>query len=130
MIIYIFCIVETIQQEEEKLARTQEHLKIHKEEAQAALDYYRQLVTETEAKYVCSNKCTSTTQQVEKANLKRLQKSFSAFISADYMMSKNLPYWGESAQPGETYYLMKLVCDVFGIVDHSNSKGTHMYVMK
>ena len=39
------------------------------------------------------------------------------------MMSKNLPYWGESTQPGKTYYLMKLVCDVFGIVDHSNSKG-------
>lgn len=38
-------------------------------------------------------------------------------------MSKNLPYWGESAQPGKTYYLMKLVCDIFGIVDHFCGKG-------
>ena len=47
----------------------------------------------------------------------------SAFISADYMMSKNLPYGGESAQPGKTYYLMKLVCDVFRIVDHLGQKS-------
>ena len=39
------------------------------------------------------------------------------------MMSKNLPYWGESPQPGKTYYLMKLVCDIFGIIDHSTSKS-------
>lgn len=39
------------------------------------------------------------------------------------MMSKNLPYWGESAQPGKTYYLMKLVCDVFEIVDHLGQKS-------
>ena len=39
------------------------------------------------------------------------------------MMSRNRPYWGESAQPGKTYYLMKFVCDVFGIVDHLGQKS-------
>ena len=51
--------------------------------------------------------------------LQKLQSEYTAFISADYMMSKNLPFWGESPQPAKTYYMMKLVCDVFGIVDHS-----------
>lgn len=54
--------------------------------------------------------------------LNRLQDTFSAFVSADYMMGKNLPHWGVSAQPSKTYYMMKLVCDVFGIVDHSMGK--------
>ena len=52
--------------------------------------------------------------------LTKLQSEYSAFVSADYMMSKNLPFWGESPQPAKTYYQMKLVCDVFGIIDHSN----------
>ena len=54
--------------------------------------------------------------------LEALKKSFCAFVSADYMMGKNLPYWGESAQPSKTYYMIKLVCDVFGIVDHGSNK--------
>ena len=108
-----------------KLARAQEDLQIHKDDAQAALDYYRQLVTETESMYLQIRVLLqqSKLSSFEKAKLKRLKKNFSAFLSADYMMSKNLPYWGESAQPGKTYYLMKLVCDVFGIIDHSNQGG-------
>jgi len=43
-------------------------------------------------------------------------------------MSKLLPYWGESPQPGSTYYLQKVSYDVFGIVDH-RKKGGHVYVM-
>ena len=38
------------------------------------------------------------------------------------MMGKNLPHWGESAQPSKTYYMMKLVCDIFGVIDHSSGK--------
>ena len=41
--------------------------------------------------------------------LEGLTDQFSALISADYMMGKNLPFWGESAQPGKTYYMMKCV---------------------
>lgn len=55
--------------------------------------------------------------------LQELQHDYSAFISADYMMGKNLPFWGESPQPAKTYYQMKLVHDLFGIIDHSK-KGT------
>ena len=66
--------------------------------------------------------------RTEEKQLKRLQNSFSAFISADYMMSKNLPFWGESPQPAKTYYQMKLVCDVFGIVNHSEKASNHTYI--
>lgn len=56
------------------------------------------------------------------AELTRLKDSFSAFVSADCRMDKNLPHWGVSAQPLKTYYMMKLVCDVFEIIDHSSGK--------
>ena len=62
-------------------------------------------------------------QQSTCYHLQTMQEDFTAFISADYMMSKNLPYWGDSAQPGKSYYMMKLVCDVFGIVDHSTDSN-------
>ena len=38
-------------------------------------------------------------------------------------MSKLIPYWGYSAQPGTTYYLQKLSNDIFGIVDHREEKA-------
>lgn len=38
------------------------------------------------------------------------------------MMGKNLPHWDKSAQPSKTYYMMKLVCDVFRIINHSSNK--------
>jgi len=42
------------------------------------------------------------------------------------MVSKNLTFWGESPQPAKTYYQMKLVCDAFGIIDHSKQgKESH-----
>ena len=68
-----------------------------------------------------------TMQQLEltperSAKLEMLQQKYSVFISADYMMGKNLPHWGKSAPPSKTYYMMKLVCNVCGIVDHSSSK--------
>ena len=60
--------------------------------------------------------------------MKRLQNSFSTFISADHMMCKNLPFCDESPQPAKTYYQMKLVCDVFGNVDHSKKASNHTYI--
>ena len=112
---------ELIREQEEAMAHYIALLQEHK--AQAGLEYYRRLTSETESTY----RCTCILQQqnltaVKSAELEKLKSEFSAFISADYMMGKNLPYWGESAQPSKTYYMMKLVCDVFGIVDHSSKK--------
>ena len=98
-------------------------LQKHKEEAQAGLEYYQNLILDT----ATANKRISMLQQQDLdaqklTQLEALKKSFCVFVSADYMMGKNLPYWGESAQPSKTYYMMKLVCDVFGIVDHGSNK--------
>ena len=82
---------------------------------------YQKLKVETQAKYAQINALLNEENhtQSEDAMLAKLQSEYSAFVSADYMMSKNLPFWGESPQPAKTYYQMKLVCDVFGIVNHS-----------
>lgn len=42
-----------------------------------------------------------------------------AIISCDYQMGKLIPYWGQTAQSGKTYYTQKLMHHVFGIVDSS-----------
>ena len=39
-------------------------------------------------------------------------------------MSKLVPNWGQTPQPGSTYYLQKLSHDVFGIVNHATNKTT------
>ncbi len=38
-------------------------------------------------------------------------------------MSKMVPHWGYSPQPGSTYYLQKLSHDILGIVNHSNDQS-------
>ena len=60
--------------------------------------------------------------------LEQLQNSFTLLLSADYQMSKLLPYWGHTLQPSSTYYLQKVSYDVYGIVDHRNRSG-HLYLM-
>ena len=113
-----------------KVSVFQEKLQGHKDDAQDALEYYRNMAITTQSQ------CTKITSLLSKEKrtkseenqMKRLQDSFSAFISADYMISKNLPFWGESPQPAKTYYQMKLVCDLFGIVDHSKKASNHTYI--
>ena len=114
---------KSIQEQEQAMVRYTALLQQHKEEAQTELEYYKRLASEAESMY----KHICTMQQLELmperlAELERLQLEYSTFISADYMMGKNLPHWGKSAQPSKTSYMMKLVCDVFGIIDHSSNK--------
>ena len=52
--------------------------------------------------------------------LECMKKRFDLVLSADYQMSKLIPYWRSSPQPGSTYYFQKLSHDVFGIVNHAN----------
>ena len=59
----------------------------------------------------------------EDEKLDRLKKGFYLVICADYQMSKLLPNWGYSPQPGSTYYLQKLSHDIFGIVNHSDNSS-------
>ena len=91
-------------------AATTALLQEHKEEAQAGLQYYQTLVTETHSAYNRISKLLASELTPEtSAELETLKKKFCAFISADYMMGKNLPHWGESAQPSKTYYSMRCI---------------------
>ena len=60
----------------------------------------------------------------EEEKLVHLKHCYTAVISADYQMSKLVPYWGLSPQPGSTYYLQKLANDILGIIDHREGNGT------
>ena len=94
----------------------------HKEDAQNVLDHYRTIIKECSETWKLIVQLTKqdpaslTAEEVEQ--LASLKRNFSVVISFDYQQNKNLPHWGYSPQPGETYYKMKLTCNVFGIVDH------------
>ena len=51
--------------------------------------------------------------------LETLKRNFTLVVSANYQMSKLVPYWGSSPQPGATYCLQKLSHDILGIVNHA-----------
>lgn len=70
------------------------------------LEYYRRLTPETEIAYrrICILQQQNLTPD-KSSELKKLKRELPAFISADYKMGKNLPYWCESAQPSKTYVL-------------------------
>ena len=59
----------------------------------------------------------------EEDELGRLKSRYTLVISADYQMSKLVPTWGYSPQPGSTYYLQKLSHDLLGIVNHSDDSS-------
>lgn len=56
----------------------------------------------------------------DQSHLECLQESFILVLSADYQMTKLIPFWGETAQPAISYYLRKVSHNLFGIVDHRN----------
>jgi len=59
--------------------------------------------------------------------LKELKSVFTLVLSADYQMSKLLPFWGHTAQPSSTYYLQKVSYDIYGIVDHRD-ESRYLYI--
>lgn len=59
----------------------------------------------------------------EKEKLVTMKHKFNLVLSADYQMGKLVPYWGQSPQPGSTYYLQKLNHDIFGIVNHATGSS-------
>lgn len=68
-------------------------------------------------------KTTATWDEAKEQELTVLKNTFNLVVSADYQMSKLVPYWGFSPQPGSTYYLQKLSHDIFGIVNHGSNKS-------
>ena len=86
------------------------------------LNHYRSLIKECAESWKIITELTRqdpvTLTEAETECLTVLKRNFCVVLSFDYQQNKNLPHWGYTDQPGETYYKMKLSCDVFGIVDH------------
>ena len=106
---------------EQSISKLEETLTVHKAHANNAREYYNKMVTRCQEQWkevhLSADSLTSSTGM----NISELQHTFTLTLSADYQMSKLVPYWGHSPQPGSTYYLQKLSNDLFGIVDHKDN---------
>lgn len=99
----------------------------HREEADRAHSYFVEVYKKcaSDWKRITELEADENTDQVELSCLKR---RFDLVLSVDYQMSKLLPYWGESPQPGSTYYLQKMSHDLFGIINHAtNSSAVYIF---
>ena len=92
----------------------------HKKVAQEALEHYRFTVEKCKEdwKAIVTLSSQEELSDASRKELDSLQKSFVLVTSADYQMTKLIPYWGSSDQPAISYYLRKASHDLFGIVDH------------
>ena len=106
-------------------------LKEHKEEATAAREYYNTMTKKCEDdwKEIQLLQGKEEPSEDESTQLAVCQHKFTLVLSADYQQSKLIPHWGESEQPGSTYYLQKVSHDVFGLVDHRND-GKHIVLFE
>ena len=97
----------------------------HRHEAEQAHKYY---VGTTKK---CGDEWAEITELEGRLSLKDEEEErltvMNVVISADYQMSKLVPYWGLSPQPGSTYYLQKLSHDIYGVVNHAtNSSAVYL----
>ena len=118
---------DTCRSNEIKLKRSTYILRKIKESGNAKEEEVRQLEEEVAAKQARDffNKMTERCKEDWKAPLRdeSARHRFTLVLSADYQQAKLTPYWGQSPQPGSTYYLMKHSTEIFGIVDHRDDSG-------
>lgn len=124
--------VEQEQKEvEEQISTLCAELDTHKQTALKSHDYHltttKRCATEwTELKRLEGLGNNASPEETKK--LATLKHSFTLTLSADFQMSKLVPYWGYSDQPGSTYYLQKVSNDIFGIVDHrENASAIYVF---
>ena len=110
---------------EKQKENCEEEMKEHREHAQKSREYYQKTTKacNTEWEKISSFFRNPHLTEDQKSELKILQHCFTLVISADYQQAKLIPFWGESEQPGSTYYLHKVSIEVFGISDHRNNTG-------
>ena len=105
---------------------TQEQLEKYKEQALKSHEYYTQVTTQGKQKWkeILDFEAKDERTDEEDEKLHQIKHSFTAVVSADYQMSKLVPFWGLSPQPGSTHHLQKLSNNIFGIIDHRVENGT------
>ena len=108
---------ERLHEHEALMQQAEARLAMHKDEAQEALVHYK-FTTEKCKREWSAIIALASESHTSQTRLQNLKDSFTLVLSADYQMTKLIPFWGESAQPAITYYLRKVSHDLFGIVDH------------
>lgn len=111
------------QQLQEEMKTLRDSLEDHRKKAQRSHEDYISLTERCKKEMEKINTLDEKTDRSreEEDELVRLKK----FVS---QMSKLIPSWGYSPQPGSTYYLQKLSHDILGIVNHSdNSSAIYIF---
>ena len=108
---------------ESQVETAEASLKAHKTEAAEGRDYYNKIQALCASNWENIMKLASVENPNSEtiSELTEAQHTFTLVLSADYQQSKLIPHWGQSEQPGSTYYLQKLSFDIFGLVDHRDN---------
>ena len=115
---------------EVKIKATEEELCSHKADANAARDYYNQMVKKCRKEWEEISKLSreQNPSQDTVTKLTVAKHTFTLVLSADFQQSKLIPHWGRTEQPGTTYYLQKVSHDIFGLVDHRSEDSNFIWV--
>ena len=100
-------------------------LERHRQESEGAHKYFMDITKKCSKEWAeiveLEGRLPELTGDEEK--LEVMKHKFNLVLAADYQMGKLVPYWGQSPQPGSTYYQQKLNHDVFGIVNHATGSS-------
>ena len=110
----------------ESIEKLQSDLEAHKLVAKTSQEYHLEMVKRctTQWRRIAELQGKTALSPEEEKELSRLKQLFSLTIGADYQMSKFVPSWGTSPQPGSTYYLQKLSHNIFGIDNYYTSESS------
>lgn len=98
---------EDLEKIEEELRGIRQSLENHRKDAAESHHYYTDIIKKSATKWkrIVELEGKSDLDKNECDELAVLHKSFNLVIAADYQMSKLVPHWGKSPQPGSTYFL-------------------------
>lgn len=120
-----------IQGLEDEMKSMKEALEVHRQESKDAHKYFVDVTKKCSEEWKEISELEAKLPHLssdEEEKLAVLKHKFNLVLSADYQMGKLIPNWGQSAQPGSTYYLQKLHHDILGIVNHaSGSSAVYLF---
>ena len=115
----------TLRDCEQELLSFETNLLEFKTDLQSARTHYKETIDKCKTSWKRIEELSNKSKLVpeEQEELDRLQHCFSLVLSADFQQSKLVPHWEKTQQPWQTYYLMKISNDIFGITDHRNGNN-------
>lgn len=101
-------------------------LEEHQMEANRELHHYRQRTRQSRSSYgeMRGIQCKENQSIEDMRRLEKMENEMTFTLSSDFQQSKLIPHWGNTLQPGETYYLRKLAHNIFAIINHTVAEKT------